>query len=89
MFNLPAVILVTLCTLLLIRGASESAKTNAVMVCIKIGVLLLFVVLGLKGWNSDNLANFAPFGLAESPPRPASSSSPTSAWTRSPRPVRK
>src|SRR6478609_7832448 len=43
-FNLPAVILVTLCTLLLIRGASESAKTNAVMVCIKIGVLLLFVV---------------------------------------------
>ena len=63
-FNLPAVILVTLCTLLLIRGASESAKTNAVMVCIKIGVLLLFVVLGLKGWNSDNLSNFAPFGLS-------------------------
>jgi basic amino acid/polyamine antiporter, APA family len=63
-FNLPAVILVTLCTLLLIRGASESATTNAVMVCIKIGVLLLFIVLGLKGWNSDNLSNFAPFGLS-------------------------
>ncbi|WP_329000457.1 amino acid permease [Kribbella sp. NBC_00709] len=62
-FNLPAVILVALCTLLLIRGASESAKTNAVMVCLKIGVLILFVILGLKGWNSDNLSNFAPFGL--------------------------
>ncbi|WUJ70549.1 amino acid permease [Kribbella soli] len=62
-FNLPAVILVALCTLLLIRGASESAKTNAVMVCLKIGVLILFIVLGLKGWNSNNLSDFAPFGI--------------------------
>jgi amino acid transporter len=62
--NLPAVILVLLCTLLLIRGASESAKTNAVMVLIKIGVLVLFIVLGLTGWNPDNLSPFAPFGLA-------------------------
>ncbi|NUR10198.1 MAG: amino acid permease [Nocardioidaceae bacterium] len=63
-FNLPAVVLITLCTLLLIRGASESAKTNAVMVMIKIGVLLLFVVLGIQGWNSDNLADFSPFGIS-------------------------
>ena len=62
--NLPAVILVLLCTLLLIRGASESAKTNAVMVLIKIGVLVLFIVLGITGWNPDNLSPFAPFGLA-------------------------
>ncbi len=61
--NLPAVILVFLCTLLLIRGASESAKTNAIMVMIKIGVLLMFIVIGLQGWNSDNLADFAPFGI--------------------------
>jgi basic amino acid/polyamine antiporter, APA family len=63
-FNLPAVILIGLCTLLLIRGASESAKVNAVMVMIKIGVLLLFIVLGLQGWNSDNLSDFTPFGLS-------------------------
>jgi amino acid transporter len=63
-FNLPAVILVLLCTLLLIRGASESAKTNAVMVLIKIAVLVLFIVLGITGWNPDNLSPFAPFGLA-------------------------
>jgi basic amino acid/polyamine antiporter, APA family len=61
--NLPAMILVALCTLLLIRGASESAKTNAVMVCIKIGVLILFIVLGLKGWDANNLSDFAPFGV--------------------------
>jgi amino acid transporter len=62
--NLPAVILIFLCTLLLIRGASESAKTNAVMVLIKLGVLVLFIVLGVRGWNSDNFAPFAPFGIA-------------------------
>jgi basic amino acid/polyamine antiporter, APA family len=63
-FNLPAVILVAMCAFLLIRGASESAKINAVMVVIKIGVLVLFIVVGLQGWNSDNLADFAPFGFA-------------------------
>jgi len=62
-FNLPAVVLVGLCTLLLIRGASESAKVNAAMVMIKIGVLVLFVVLGVQGWSSDNLSDFTPFGL--------------------------
>src|SRR4029079_2734824 len=62
-FNLPAVILVGLCRLLLIRGASESAKVNAAMVMIKLGVLVLFVVLGLQGWDSDNLSAFTPFGL--------------------------
>lgn len=62
--NLPAVLLVTLCTLLLIRGASESAKTNAIMVVIKIGVLVMFIVIGISGWNGDNLTDFAPFGIA-------------------------
>jgi amino acid transporter len=61
--NVPAVVLVLLCTSLLIRGASESAKVNTVMVLIKLCVLVLFVVLGLQGWNSDNLSDFTPFGL--------------------------
>ncbi len=61
--NLPAVILIFLCTMLLLRGASESAKTNAIMVMIKIGVLVMFILLGLKGWETDNLSDFAPFGF--------------------------
>ncbi len=61
--NVPAVVLVVLCTLLLLRGASESAKVNAVMVMIKIGVLLLFIIIGITGWDSDNLSDFAPFGV--------------------------
>jgi basic amino acid/polyamine antiporter, APA family len=62
--NLPAIVLVFLCTLLLIRGASESAKVNAAMVLIKIGVLVLFIVVGVTGWSSDNLSDFAPFGVS-------------------------
>jgi APA family basic amino acid/polyamine antiporter len=61
--NVPAVILVVLCTLLLLRGASESARVNAIMVLIKVGVLVLFIVVGLSGWNSDHLSDFTPFGL--------------------------
>src|SRR4051794_19451460 len=45
--NIPAVVLIVLCASLLIRGASESARVNAIMVMIKLGVLLLFIVLGL------------------------------------------
>jgi len=61
--NLPAVILIALCALLLIRGASESATVNTVMVLIKIGVLIMFIAIGVTGWNSDNLADFSPFGF--------------------------
>jgi APA family basic amino acid/polyamine antiporter len=61
--NLPAVVLIVMCTLLLIRGASESAKANAVMVLIKLSVLILFIAVGLQGWDSDNLSDFSPFGL--------------------------
>src|SRR3954447_2833317 len=61
--NAPAIILVVLCASLLIRGASESAKVNAIMVMIKLGVLVLFVLVGLQGWDSDNLSDFAPFGV--------------------------
>lgn len=62
--NLPAIILVLLCMLLLIRGASESATINAVMVIIKIAVLLMFVVVGLTGWSTNNLSDFAPLGTS-------------------------
>lgn len=62
--NLPSVILVILCSLLLIRGASESAKTNAIMVMIKLGILLMFVIIGVFGWHSDHFANFTPFGFS-------------------------
>ena len=64
LINLPAVVLVALCMLLLIRGVSESATANAIMVVIKVGVLWVFIVVGLSGWSTDHLAEFAPYGAA-------------------------
>jgi APA family basic amino acid/polyamine antiporter len=61
--NLPAIILVVMCAALLIRGASESAKVNAVMVCIKVAVLVMFLAIGVTGWDSDNFSTFAPDGF--------------------------
>jgi APA family basic amino acid/polyamine antiporter len=62
--NVPAVILVALCSLLLIRGARESARLNTIMVLIKLAVLMLFVVVGLTAFDGGNLEDFAPFGIA-------------------------
>lgn len=64
LINLPAVVLVFLCTMLLLRGASESAKVNTVMVLIKLGVLLLFVVVGLTAFQTDRFDNFFDSGSA-------------------------
>jgi APA family basic amino acid/polyamine antiporter len=58
LINLPAVILIAMCALLLIRGASESALVNTIMVIIKLGVLLMFVVIAITAYNSDHFARF-------------------------------
>jgi len=62
--NLPAVVLVWLCAFLLIRGASESAKVNTIMVMIKLSVLVMFSVIALTAFDADRFAEFAPFGVA-------------------------
>ena len=62
--NLPAVVLVGMCCLLLLRGAKESARANAIMVMVKLGVLALFIVISYTAFNSDNLTPFLPFGFA-------------------------
>ncbi|OSC38161.1 amino acid permease [Mycobacterium decipiens] len=62
--NLPAIVLIGLCALLLIRGASESATVNAIMVLIKLCVLGMFVVIAFSAYSADHLKDFAPFGVA-------------------------
>ncbi|MGB3372855.1 MAG: amino acid permease [Rhodococcus sp. (in: high G+C Gram-positive bacteria)] len=62
--NVPAIVLVALCALLLIRGTSESARVNAIMVVTKIGVLAMFAVIAFFGFDISNLEPFAPFGVA-------------------------
>ncbi len=63
-FNLPAIVLIVMCALLLIRGASESAAVNTIMVVIKLGVLALFAIIAFTAFQADRFADFAPFGVA-------------------------
>lgn len=64
LINLPAVVLVSMCCLLLIRGVSESATVNAIMVLIKLAVLVLFAVIAFTAFDADNFADFMPNGMA-------------------------
>jgi len=57
-FNLPAVIIVALMSLLLARGTRESAGVNSIIVVLKVAVVLVFIVLG---WSYINPANLVPF----------------------------
>ncbi|PRC91895.1 Amino acid transporter [Solimicrobium silvestre] len=63
-FNLPAVILVFMCCALLMRGAKESARANAIMVVIKIAVLIMFILIGMTAFHSTNLHPFMPMGIS-------------------------
>jgi APA family basic amino acid/polyamine antiporter len=62
--NLPAMVLVALCALLLLKGTRESAVVNAVMVMIKLGVLVMFGAIAFTAFNADHFADFAPMGAA-------------------------
>lgn len=61
-FNLPPVLLVAMCCILLLRGNKESAMANALMVLVKLAILLFFVAIALTGFNADNLTPFFPTG---------------------------
>jgi APA family basic amino acid/polyamine antiporter len=58
--NLPAVFIIVLMSLLLIKGTSESAKVNAVIVTVKVIVVLVFIALGWGYINSDNYEPYIP-----------------------------
>jgi basic amino acid/polyamine antiporter, APA family len=55
--NIPAVFILLLLTLLLIRGTKESAFVNGIIVVIKVSIVLL--VIGI-GWSYMNPANHTP-----------------------------
>ncbi|WP_052359812.1 amino acid permease [Actinoplanes friuliensis] len=61
-FNLPAVFIVLAITLLLVRGVTESARVNLVMVGVKLAVLLFFIVVALFNFGTGNFHPFAPAG---------------------------
>ena len=62
-FNVLAVAIVTLITIVLIWGIRESARFNAVMVGIKILVLTFFIVVGFTYVQPANWRPFSPNGF--------------------------
>ena len=60
--NLPAVVISIAVMLLLVLGTTESAFVNALLVCIKIAALSLFVFLTLPGMHTANFQPFLPTG---------------------------
>ncbi|MPY91335.1 MAG: amino acid permease [Luteitalea sp.] len=64
-FNLPAVIIVALVTLLLVIGIRESASANAVIVVVKVGVVLLVILAGAMFVNGANWQPFIPPNTGE------------------------
>lgn len=63
--NIPALVILFLLTLVLIRGTKESAMLNAIIVFIKVTIVLLFIALG---WQFINPANHEPFMIPEGTP---------------------
>jgi len=65
MINFPAIFILLCLSLLLIRGTQESAKVNAVIVFVKVGIVLLFIAIG---WQYINPANHTPYFIPENAP---------------------
>ena len=61
--NLPAIIMIILTTLILIKGTKDSAKMTAIMVVVKLGVIGLFVLTGAFFIKPENWTPFAPNGF--------------------------
>jgi len=63
LINVPAVVIAVLVTTLLVLGTRESATVNAVLVCIKVAALVLFIALAEPVIKLANFEPFAPLGF--------------------------
>jgi len=64
--NLPALVILLLLSMLLIKGTQESATVNAVIVILKVAIVLVFIAVG---WGFIKAANHTPYLIpANAPP---------------------
>ena len=64
MVNIPAMVIVVLATVLLVRGAKESAWINTAIVVVKVGILLFFCAVAFTAFNAGNFEPLLPMGAA-------------------------
>jgi APA family basic amino acid/polyamine antiporter len=60
--NLPALGILLVLTLILIKGTKESAIVNAIIVFVKVSIVLVFIFIG---WKFINPSNYTPFLIPE------------------------
>ena len=58
--NLPAVFIVVVMSLVLIKGTSESALVNTIIVILKVAIVLVFILVGIKYVKPENLQPLIP-----------------------------
>jgi basic amino acid/polyamine antiporter, APA family len=58
MMNIPALFIIFMLTMLLIRGTKESAVVNGIIVITKVTIVIVFIVLG---WGYMSPANHTPY----------------------------
>jgi len=59
-FNLPAFLITWVVTAILVKGIKEAAKTNNIIVIVKIAVVLFVIIVGAFYVNTDNWTPFIP-----------------------------
>lgn len=65
--NIPSIIIVLLCTLLLVRGTKESARFTLVLVIIKVSILILAIIGGFLAFDAANFDDPLPHATPEYP----------------------
>lgn len=58
--NLPAAFVIVCASLLLIKGTRDSAVVNNLIVCLKVSIVLLFIVLGWGYMSAENHVPYIP-----------------------------
>jgi APA family basic amino acid/polyamine antiporter len=62
LLNLPAILIVAIVTVVLVKGIQESAGVNALMVFIKVAAVIFVILVGAFYVNPENWKPFAPYG---------------------------
>ena len=65
LFNFPAVLIIAAMSYVCYVGVSHSARANAIMVSLKVGIILIFMIVGLKYIDASNWHPYVPPNAGE------------------------
>jgi basic amino acid/polyamine antiporter, APA family len=65
LFNFPAVLIIAAMSYVCYVGVSHSARANAIMVSLKVGIIVIFMIAGLKYIDTSNWHPYVPPNAGE------------------------